>query len=151
MTGPIRRRREVTYFIDDQRKWRISKSGFSIKTGWADEKKYIAKYPGTVAPLDAKAFQEWLDNAERICDLYNASLSPAANAEERKDALARIKQWSEAYPLEVFPEPDFKKANELLKAGGMTLDAISAANMRHVLSGIVGIVDAALATQGEKG
>lgn len=32
-------------FIDDQRKWRISKSGYSIRTGWADEKKFIAKCP----------------------------------------------------------------------------------------------------------
>lgn len=26
----------MSYFIDDPRKWRLSKSGFSIKTGWAD-------------------------------------------------------------------------------------------------------------------
>jgi hypothetical protein len=28
------------------------------------------------------------------------------------------------------------KAAELLKAGGMTLDAISASNMRHVVEGV---------------
>lgn len=66
----------MTYFIDDPRKWRISKSGFSIKTGWADEKKIIAKYPGAVAPLDGNQFQEWMGNAERICDLHNATLTP---------------------------------------------------------------------------
>ena len=26
-------------------------------------------------PLDVKAFQQWLDDARRICDLYNALLS----------------------------------------------------------------------------
>ncbi|MGY2987746.1 hypothetical protein [Bradyrhizobium sp. USDA 4508] len=35
------------------------------------------------------------------------------------DALQSIVQWSEAYPLTVFPEPDLKKAAELLRAGGI--------------------------------
>lgn len=61
-------------FIDDPRKWRVSKSGFTIRTGWGDEKKLIAQYPGLVSPLDAKQFTEWLKNAERICELYNATL-----------------------------------------------------------------------------
>ena len=56
----------------------------------------------------------------------------------------RIVQWSEAYPLDVFPEPDFKRAHELLRAGGMTLDAISASNMRHVVEGVGKIARAAL-------
>ena len=62
--------------IDDPRKYRVSMSGFSIKTGWGDEKKIIAKYPGALAPLDAKQFQEWLENAEKICAEHNATLTP---------------------------------------------------------------------------
>lgn len=62
-------------FIDDPRKWRLSKSGFSIKTGWADEKKIIASYPGAGSPLNGKQFQEWIDNANRICELHNKSLA----------------------------------------------------------------------------
>jgi len=53
--------------------------------------------------------------------------------DKMEDALHQIESWSRAYPLSVFPEPDFAKAAELLKAGGMTLDAISASNMRHVI------------------
>ena len=45
---------------------------------------------------------------------------------------------------DVFPEPDFAKAHELLQAGGMTLDAISASNMRHVISGVREIVEEGL-------
>jgi len=67
---------EMTYLIDDERHWRISKSGFSIKTGWSDDKRVIAKYPGLTHPLDPKMFTEWMDNAEKICELYNASLPP---------------------------------------------------------------------------
>jgi len=47
-----------------------------------------------------------------------------------------FKQWSKAYPLDIFPEPDFKKAASVLKQHGMTLDSISASNMRHVLEGL---------------
>jgi len=53
-----------------------------------------------------------------------------------EQALESISQWSDAYPLDVFPEPNFEKAYELLKAGGMTLDAISASNMRHIVEGV---------------
>jgi hypothetical protein len=39
--------------------------------------------------------------------------------EERlEDALQQIVSWSEAYPLDIFPKPDLKKARELLEAGG---------------------------------
>lgn len=68
---------------DDPKRWRISKSGFEIKAGWGDDKKVIAKYPGCAQPLDAKTFQEWLDNAARICDLHNATpheMSPTNDA-----------------------------------------------------------------------
>lgn len=64
--------------------------------------------------------------------------------ERMKDALQRIANWQKAYPLDVFPEPDMKRAHEILKVAGMTLDAISASNMRHVLSNIKEIVDAGL-------
>lgn len=56
--------------------------------------------------------------------------------DKMEDALQRIVSWSRAYPLTVFPEPDMKKAAELLQAGGMTLDAVSASNMRHVIEGV---------------
>lgn len=71
--------------------------------------------------------------------------------EERVDdlesALYRIKQWSEAYPLEVFPEPDLKKARALLEAGGITLDSVSAHCMRHCVKGVGKIAKEALETK----
>jgi len=53
-----------------------------------------------------------------------------------EDALMSILSWATAYPISVFPEPDLVKARSLLEAGGMTLDAVSASNMRHALSGV---------------
>ena len=61
------------------------------------------------------------------------------------DALQQIDNWARAYPLTVFPEPDLERAAELLAAGGITLDAVSASSMRYVLSGISAIVATALA------
>jgi len=55
-------------------------------------------------------------------------------ADRMEESLRHVANWANAYPLDMFPEPDFKKAHELLKAGGMTLDAISASNMRHVVT-----------------
>lgn len=61
------------------------------------------------------------------------------DADKMEEALQSIEAWSRAYPLSVFPEPDFKKAAEVLKANGMTLDAISASNMRHVITTVAEI------------
>ena len=65
----------------------------------------------------------------------------AATAERDKanDLLQEIESWCNAYPLDIFPEPDFKVVRELLKAGGITLDCVSASNMRHVLKGVAEI------------
>ena len=65
--------------------------------------------------------------------------------ERLEGALYSIQQWSEAYPLAVFPEPDLKKARILLEAGGITLDAISAHCMRHCVEGVGKIAREALA------
>lgn len=69
--------------------------------------------------------------------------------ERLRDVLVRIKKWQEAYPCDIFPEPDFKRVHEILLAAGLTLDAISASNMRHVLNGIKEIVDDVLEGSGD--
>lgn len=43
--------------------------------------------------------------------------------------LEKLIAWEDAYPESVFPA-DLAKADELLKAGGMSLDSVSAAIMR---------------------
>lgn len=61
-----------------------------------------------------------------------------------REALEKIATWQQAYPLDIFPEPDLKRAHQVLKSFGMGIDGISASNMRHVLMGIKNIVDAGL-------
>jgi hypothetical protein len=64
--------------------------------------------------------------------------------ERYEEALRRIVQWAEAYPLKVFPEPDWKRAADLLRAGGITIDSVSAHCMRHVVEGVGKIAREAL-------
>lgn len=56
-------------------------------------------------------------------------------------ALSLLWAWCQAYPVEAFPEPDMARAHELLQAGGVALGAVSASNMRHVLSGVARIIE----------
>ena len=53
---------------------------------------------------------------------------------ELENRLARIVNWCDAYPLDVFPEPDWGNVRELL--GDALLTQVSAANMRHVVEGM---------------
>lgn len=82
-----------------------------------------------------------------LCRVHNGHLVEAARLEREcerlNDTLDKLVQWSDAYPIAVFPEPDFLKAQKVLSENGMTLDAISASNMRRVIIGVREIIDAA--------
>lgn len=60
------------------------------------------------------------------------------DVEEMQAILDRIEGWCEAYPIAVFPEPDWAKVRELL--GDTLLTQVSASNMRHVVEGIKRII-----------
>ena len=61
--------------------------------------------------------------------------------ENLTDKLRKINDWCGAYPVKIFPEPDFEKMAKVLKDNGMTIDSIGASSMRHVLKGIVKIIE----------
>ena len=63
-------------------------------------------------------------------------------------ALREIEQWSRAYPLSVFPEPDLHRCAMVLAKEGLSIDTISAHAMRHVLDGVAKIVREALGKAG---
>ena len=79
-------------------------------------------------------------------DLEAALADRDRRIEALTKALREIEDWSRAYPLSVFPEPDFTKAAEVLQAAGMTLGSISASNMRHVVNGVGEVASRALAS-----
>ncbi len=74
-----------------------------------------------------------------------------AREREKYDALFfEIKEWSEAYPETVFPPPDWGKVRDALEMNGLTLDSVSAANMRHVIKRIQEMVDETIRARGNQ-
>lgn len=72
--------------------------------------------------------------------------------EELEQALRRLVQWADAYPIRVFPavtEEYVALAHEVLTANGLTLDRLNADAMRHVLTGVRRIASAALENSDE--
>ncbi|MGQ0834976.1 MAG: hypothetical protein ACT4O5_08685 [Gammaproteobacteria bacterium] len=69
------------------------------------------------------------DSSVMASDVYRA-VDVDPRIEKLEGALQRIVQWADAYPLDVFPEPDFKKVNEVLKAAGLSLDRVYAARVQ---------------------
>ena len=96
--------------------------------------------------MQANAMNEDISDAmNELREYYLGELDKKdAEIEQLRAGLQQIESWSRAYPLEMFPEPDFEKAHKLLQAGGMPLDAISAAAMRHVVEGVGAIARRAL-------
>lgn len=88
--------------------------------------------------MEAERANRLLDAWER-CDRVDASLAKRVSEHMRRDAALHVwlNNWLASYPLDIFPEPDLTKAAELLKAGGLTLDAVSANMGRHVLTRIL--------------
>ena len=87
---------------------------------------------------DSKTLLQLLLSADARCD------DLTAERDRLREALEQIAQWSEAYPTEVFPEPDFARAAAALASSGMSIDAVSASNMRHATKGVGKIARAAL-------
>lgn len=63
--------------------------------------------------------------------------------EQLEDVLRRIRSWCEAYPVDVFPEPDYAASRKALEDAGLSLDRISADCMRHVVTKIGEMIVAA--------
>lgn len=91
----------------------------------------------------------WCEEVEALLQ-SNAATSHAvvsglnARVDRLEEALQRISDWAKAYPLDVFPEPDFKKVHEALQAANLSLDCVSASNMRHVITQVGDIANTAL-------
>ncbi len=62
---------------------------------------------------------------------------------ELEAVLESLRIWVGYYPLKIFPEPDLKLAMKALNVVGITLDAVSASAMRHVLTEVAEMIDKA--------
>jgi len=70
--------------------------------------------------------------------------------EERlEEALLKIKQWAEAYPVRVFPPvsvEDLRQAGFALKACGLDISVLHADWARRIVKGLVEHIEEALKT-----
>ncbi len=88
--------------------------------------------------------------AEQVVhDAASALSSLSLRVEELEDrnsaleeALWRIKQWSEAYPTDIFTPPDYDEVKRMI--GPALLSRVSADCMRHVVEGVGKIASEAL-------
>jgi hypothetical protein len=98
---------------------------------------------------DALWLADWLDDFPRRWNGLNEAATELRRLHEVNAELVEVLQdisaWARAYPITIFPEPDFDKAHKVLTENGMTLDAISASNMRHVITQVEKMVNAAIA------
>lgn len=62
------------------------------------------------------------------------------------DGLRQVQEWAKAYPLEMFSEmspEEWARAKDVLAGAGLSLDRISASNMRHVITKVNGLLKGA--------
>ena len=87
------------------------------------------------APTSEYPEGEWIDGyGPKVFD---------DDLERLQDVLHQIEQWCRAYPIKMFPEPDFKAARKVLDSAGISLDQISGSNMRHVVEKIAEMIEQA--------
>lgn len=91
------------------------------------------------------------DDSPLVLAFARHRLSHTSDREALIEALEQIVQWADAYPLNIFPEPDFEVCARVLKDAGQTLDAVSASNMRHVVDGVGKIARTALSRNNSNG
>ncbi len=81
---------------------------------------------------------------------YGKDAGAAAEREKYYELLEEIKVWREAYPLSIFPVPDWEKVLDALTMNGLTLDAISASNLRHAANRFYEMLDETIRARGNK-
>lgn len=85
---------------------------------------------------------------------YNQQLADVATVlagmEDLEERLEKVRQWTDAYPIDIFTPPDLKKAHRVLTENGMTLDGISAHVGRVMIENLKRMVGPALPSGEQK-
>jgi len=107
-----------------------------------DESQSFAEQDAAMHAHLAEKHPNWMTEpltAEQQKALNQRCMDPKdRRIRELEEQLQRISDWCEAYPLDVFTEPDMEQVRRLL--GDTLLTQLSAHNFRHVLDGIKGII-----------
>ena len=84
------------------------------------------------------------DDMNQIVQMGMAHEEFQAKADALADDMEKVKQWAEAYPEDVFPEPDLKLADRVLKDAGISMTGMNGTFARHLMKGVGEIAKAAL-------
>ncbi len=109
--------------------------------------KIAQKVTGVSFPLGVEGVSIGM-NEKHLQDFAN--LVAAAEREKYYELLEEIKVWREAYPLSIFPVPDWEKVRDALTMNGLTLEAISAANLRHASNRFYEMLEEAIRARGQE-
>jgi hypothetical protein len=90
----------------------------------------------------SRAFKDAIQTA--LAEVFAERDAAIAERDSLKEILSNVKGLSKAYPLDIFPEPDFNHVNEVLIKHRIAPDLISASNMRNVLTRVEKMIDAAM-------
>ena len=106
--------------LDAEDLLRISKSGCSVKVGWSDEKRIVAKCPCEIG--DAEGFKQWMIDAERLCDGWNRrAAAPQQQGEPVYLVPIEVEGHDVLFRMQDHPEP--RCDNAILYPQPLTADA----------------------------
>ncbi len=78
---------------------------------------------------------------EELFALMDALITDHGVVKDYETIFSRLRTWAEAYPLDQFPEPDFKEARRALNRYEMNLGDITASAQRHLLTSVIDIIN----------
>ena len=85
--------------------------------------------------------------ADEVAEILANRASMEENADNLRDALHKIKQWADAYPIDIFSDVDLDAARAALKAVNIDIGNLHAKLARHIVSGIGAIATEALLSE----
>ena len=80
-----------------------------------------------------------IERPNSIGEAWRLLIQMEERIEQQEETLQKIQQWCDAYPIDIFTEPDWEKVSR--KLGPKLLTQISASNMRHVINGVSELIN----------
>jgi hypothetical protein len=86
---------------------------------------------------EIEKLREEKKNLSDMADVYMGFARSGNDLIEKlKKKLEIVENWTLQYPLEIFPDPDYKQVREVLEASGITLDCVTAGIVRRMMANI---------------
>lgn len=77
----------ATITSDSDEFLRLSKSGYTLRVGWGDKMRIVAASPKPLHELPSDQQKQWIEDAFKLCDAWNAMPIAAAPSPEMREAV----------------------------------------------------------------